>query len=498
MKKTKKLVPYIFLVFMFLIISFSFRDNPFSNALSGHDSSMFLYFGKGISDGLIPYKNMLDHKGPVLFLIQYLAFLIGTGNINLGIWIVECFFLIGSILFLYKTNFIFTGDRNIAAIALLFLTPLFVQCYEGGNLSEEYALLFISFSMYMFSKSILNNELSKLNYILIGFFGALTFFIRMNMISVWVVYCLYLVYINIKDRNFTKLLRQFKYILLGGVITVVLITSLSIYQGNFKDMINQAFLMNIAYSGSTIGEKFQATLNYVDILLKFGIFPLIIIYFISLFDIQKQGMLRLHYPLIAYFFFNFITVILSGRSYYHYLTTEIVPVSVIVAMSIQFILRGKTNKKKRIISFLLIMVIVLPTSYGIFKSHAWMYSNIENAETNQIEEISKFIKDNTTKQDTIYVHNLDANIYLLSNRYSNSKFFVLPAINYDKFPELKKEFDKSINDNPPKFIVLEKSFFSNKDNSSNLNMLVSSAIEKNYHLVTPIKSDIYSIYEIDK
>ena len=54
---------------------------------------MFLYFGKGISEGLIPYKDMFDHKGIVLFFIQYIANIVGLGNIFLGIFLVEAVFI---------------------------------------------------------------------------------------------------------------------------------------------------------------------------------------------------------------------------------------------------------------------------------------------------------------------------------------------------------------------------------------------------------------------
>lgn len=496
MRKIEKTIPYLLLILMFLIIIFSFRASPFSKVLSEHDSSMFLYFGRGISDGMIPYKDMLDHKGPVLFMIQYLAFLVGLGNIHLGIWIVECFFLAGTIIFLYKNNYIYTEDKKISALSLLFLTPFFVLCYEGGNLSEEYALFFISFSLYIFSKSISKNNVSNINYISVGFFGALTFFIRMNMISVWVVYCLFLVYINVKDGCFGELSRQFKYIFLGGIVSVAIIVSLSIYQGNLRDMIQQSFMMNISYSVSTTGEKFQASLKYIDILLNMGVFPLVIIYFISLFSIKKNS-LTSHYPLIIYLFLNYVTVILSGRAYYHYLTTEIAPLSTIIAVSIQFILWKIEGSYKRIVSFILVLVIVIPTSYGVFKSHNWSDSSIENSDQSQIKDLSSFIKNNTTKDDAIYVHNLDANIYLLSGRYSNSKFFVLPAINYDNSPELKKEFEQDFNLKLPKFIVLSKDFSANPNISSNLNGFISEVIKEKYHLISPIKSESFLTYEIN-
>ena len=67
---------------------------------------------------------------------------------------------------------------------------LFSELYEGGNLSEEYALTFISISMYYFLKEIIGDSLKSYHYFLLGLMGGLVFFIRLNMISLWVVFCI--------------------------------------------------------------------------------------------------------------------------------------------------------------------------------------------------------------------------------------------------------------------------------------------------------------------
>lgn len=48
--------------FQFLLNS-SVLLSPFP----GWDSGVFLYFGNGILKGLIPYRDMIDHKGPLIY-----------------------------------------------------------------------------------------------------------------------------------------------------------------------------------------------------------------------------------------------------------------------------------------------------------------------------------------------------------------------------------------------------------------------------------------------
>lgn len=496
-KRINEALPFLFLSFVFTMVVFSFRDNPFSNVLSGHDSSMFLYFGKGISKGLIPYKDMLDHKGPVLFIIQYFSVLIGFGNISLGIWLVECFFLLASLVFLYKTCCLYTGNKVISATALVFLLPLLILCYDGGNYSEEFALLFINISFYLFSKIVLQQKISQVEYVLIGIFGAATFFIRVNMISLWAVFCLFLCYMDIQDKKIVNLVAQVKGIFIGGISATLLVILLSLFQNNLKEMFQQAFTMNFLYSESDLLGKINTIIRFTSLLLKTGLFPFIVIYFVSFFAKNKKLQNRIYFVLSTYFIVNFLTVILSGRYYTHYFITQFAPLAVILALSIQFITSIVIQKRKTLSLFIL-MITILPATVSSFKTYNWAFNTHSSVETNQIESLAKYISQNTINSDTIYVHNINANIYLLSNRYSNSRFFVLPSVNYDNFPKMKNEFSKKMDSNPPKFIVVRRQLLEDTRTSSNLNNEVFNVIEDKYHQVDEIKSDSYLLYEICK
>ena len=62
--------------------------NPFvSNAVPGQDSSVFIYVGNILKRGLMPYKDTFDHKGPLLYLLEYAGLFISEnmeyGQLNL-------------------------------------------------------------------------------------------------------------------------------------------------------------------------------------------------------------------------------------------------------------------------------------------------------------------------------------------------------------------------------------------------------------------------------
>ncbi|MCW3745251.1 hypothetical protein OM428_11320 [Enterococcus gallinarum] len=99
-------------------------------------------------------------------------------------------FLLIALIFLYKTSYLVSRNHLICGVVILISSGLFSELYEGGNLSEEYALTFISISMYYFLKEIIGDSLKSYHYFLLGLMGGLVFFIRLNMISLWVVFCI--------------------------------------------------------------------------------------------------------------------------------------------------------------------------------------------------------------------------------------------------------------------------------------------------------------------
>ncbi len=52
------------------------------------DSGVFLYAGWRILNGALPYRDIWDHKPPIIYYINALSVLIGQ-NSRWGIWIIE-------------------------------------------------------------------------------------------------------------------------------------------------------------------------------------------------------------------------------------------------------------------------------------------------------------------------------------------------------------------------------------------------------------------------
>ena len=105
-----------------IVIAFAtslfFNTSPLSNNPPTTDSAVFMYIGKGMHRGLVPYKDMFDHKGIALYFINWLGTFVDG---NIGIYLIELVAMFVATLFTYKAAALATKRMGIRLLAT-FLT----------------------------------------------------------------------------------------------------------------------------------------------------------------------------------------------------------------------------------------------------------------------------------------------------------------------------------------------------------------------------------------
>lgn len=129
--------------FVFL---FSYSTSPLYPAYYGGDSAQFQTIGKSWLKGAVPYKDLFDHKGPWIFFINMLGYLLG--GTKYGICCIQMIGMWSSLCLLFKTAR-YCLSRAAYAFGTVFLAMFFLFLnYGEGNLTEEYCLPFICASVY--------------------------------------------------------------------------------------------------------------------------------------------------------------------------------------------------------------------------------------------------------------------------------------------------------------------------------------------------------------
>lgn len=132
---------------MFVLL-FSYSTSILYGYHFGGDSAQFLTMGKAWYYGLLPYRDMFDHKGPLIFFVDMLGFFLTGGKHAYGVMFVQIAFMIASVWSLHAI--VASKVKNpFVRLLIVFLAITFLRHnYMDGNSVEEYCLPFLGWSFY--------------------------------------------------------------------------------------------------------------------------------------------------------------------------------------------------------------------------------------------------------------------------------------------------------------------------------------------------------------
>ncbi len=451
---------------IFTILVYFVMPSRARYSLGLSDASIFEYFGYAMSNGEVLYKDLFDHKGPVIFLINYLGYEL-YGELGIKIVYLFCIFM-----FFYTSTLVsklFTNERN-SIIVLLILYIVFVSIFELGWGIEGYILPLLNYSLYIYIKYFLQQQVSKLEVLFVGVSLAIVLFLRANMIGIWLGFSFYVLLYMISKKQYKELVDFAKYFVLGISIVVIPLVIYLLIKGVLYEMIYQSFIMNYIYSKNHgIGKR--NILNWF-ISVASGLNLTFIFCIGILISYRKYKGKVLLFSLVVVLCLVF--ALLSKRPYLHYLLV-LIPL-IIPILSIIF----ESSIFKINIAYLLcgIYIIYFIPIQNILK-------NVENRNYNYFSDeikIARYIKDNTSKTDRIYSHRMQGLIYLEAERLANSKFFFIPALE-DETPIIN-EFKSSFEREKPKYIVFDERYDYNQYTDIYIKEYISKNYKKEYEIKT--------------
>jgi hypothetical protein len=171
----------------------------------GHDwdPGVYAYVAKRLLQGQELYTEIWDHKGPIMFFMNAIGLQI-SGLRYEGIILFQGILLLATSLFSFRYLSFYFGF-TFGIVATLFL--LFGLTLQSGNFPSEYNLFYQSLSMLFFCRSFRGRCSEREHatlFVAIGALAALSFFTRQNMIALWFVIGLYLLFKISTDRDKQK------------------------------------------------------------------------------------------------------------------------------------------------------------------------------------------------------------------------------------------------------------------------------------------------------
>lgn len=450
----------LYYVFLFIVVIFfalvGLSSSPLNKGITQNDSAVFQIMGKGMIEGQVIYKELFDHKGPIMYLINAIAYLISP---QMGLFIVEIFFIYIGVVFIFKTSKMFINKEISLIMSLLYLMLIFVTI-SGGNFTEEYAMTFTSMALYCIMKIIYMNEYeNKVLWVVIGATFALNFFIKPTYIAVWIAFGIIQFIYSVKEKKIKELLRYIFYMIIGILVVTIPIMIYLVLNNDINDFINAFFVMNMKYSKAGVLKKTEIFLILIN-RYKFVKYIITGIVCNILILFNKKINLKNRLFVTSFFIISIILAAWAPNVYKHYLT-QLAPAIVLELIEICLFIKEnlKLNERenkvlrelpKSLIFIVLIFCIILVTGNKISKDLG-IFSRTakDGANTNyELDELKKYLEND----DEIIVLGNQPYYYIYLNRYPKCKyFFQFPIILYDR--SIKDEVQNYIVKNRPKIII---------------------------------------------
>ncbi len=439
-----RIVIFIYIVFLSYIIAMQSKQAPFTKVPFGVDSSVFKTIALTMTKGFIPYRDSFDHKGPLLYILNYLGICISYYK---GIWLIELIAIFITMGGIYKIARLYCR-RIYSCIILLIVGTMLFSFLDGGNLTEEYALPFISIAQFLFLDYFLNKKISSFRLIICGFSFAAVCLLRINMITLWVSFCIAVMLEIIKTKKYKRIIGFLGYFILGaGILTIPILGWLGINHA-LKDFWNDYIVFNQLYVGTTFIKKWNSFFNFFNnTLMLFSILSLV--YFTRI----KKDYCHTFY--IFYYIITLLSICVSGFTYPHYGMILVPLISYPISELLSVIESLKEEKVVGIlVTFWILSCTILPVwCEGITNTMNCIIERKENVHKNFDDIVNLILKD-TNQEDRIIVWGNWNIIYVLTQRLPASKYsYQFPIANIKN--DIYVEFFAELSINKPKYIIIQ-------------------------------------------
>ncbi|MFR5796153.1 MAG: hypothetical protein ACLUI3_11820, partial [Christensenellales bacterium] len=113
------------------------------------DTNIYFTIGRGMTRGLMPYRDLFDHKGPLLFMLYALGAAISDTNF-IGVFILETLSLAAAVYAGWRTVSLF-GEGRLTLLSMPILAAVVCCCtaFTQGGSAEEFALPALAAGVYL-------------------------------------------------------------------------------------------------------------------------------------------------------------------------------------------------------------------------------------------------------------------------------------------------------------------------------------------------------------
>lgn len=202
-------------LFAFIIISVCSTSSPLYAFNTWVDANVYFTIGKSMLKGMLPYRDLFDHKGPLLYALHALTSLVSV-NSFLGVYLLEvlcCFF---ALLYAFKLLRLFFPGDILLLVPLLGAAVCASTPFWLGDSAEELCMPLLIYAGYVGTKNLQGNTLpSRREFFLLGLTSACVLWIKFTMLGYYLGWIVAPACLALSQKRFGELMKKLGVLILG-------------------------------------------------------------------------------------------------------------------------------------------------------------------------------------------------------------------------------------------------------------------------------------------
>ncbi len=432
----------LFILSLLFLTFFSYSVSIINPYLFHYDSAYFQSVGKLWLTGTIPYRDFFDNKGPLLFLINAVAYIFPFPR--LALLLLETL-LLSAALYLMFIRIKSRSGTGTARASVIFFLLAYTYLINGGNSTEDYSLVFL-IPVMIPEFAWLTEDSQGEHPVKLAFFdgivsGLILMIVAKNILPLAVLVIIIGVML-IKDKRWGNMAKN----LLAGILGIAVVLGpfclyfLSNNAGG--DLFKSVFLYNFGYAASTGGSLLSLSLRDLLLLLP----EITALYVAVVLMIKKR------YPAAAGLGFTAMAtafLCISGSRYKHYFILGLVLIPMVFMLW----------KEVRSIPLyaLLLLIALTGIAYAPRQLGCLTPASVKMSEEycSEIEELENYVPD--ADKNSVFVYNMKDCLtcfYLLNDIKPLWRHSYLTEFHASFDPSVEREAMETLSEKTPAYVLI--------------------------------------------
>jgi len=503
MKSRKIASCYVFAMlalYSFVVLLFCTKSSPFFAFNDWFDANCYFTMGKGMMNGYVPYVDLIDNKGPLLFLLYGIGWLMDHTGFS-GIYLLQSVFLAISVIYTYRLAKLFI-KRDFVAILVAIFSPLPMLLHGfyaagfdyGGGGPDEFCRAILVVSLYYFAFYHIYPEKYRLRHTVVqGVLFACVFMIKFNLSAFWVGFLFAIACELLFHKRFVFFLKNMAAFATGALLAVLPYLAYAIHTKSLDAFYHNYFVYNSLYTRanmtSLIRKMLLALSTAIIELSNLWAFAIVLLAgLIFVFITCKNGFV------VGYSIS--LTVFLAVSFFAPDFPFTYIPIVVFLVFGLiaagsladRITLKNRTGLMVKLCA----IGLVFAATIGMNRMFAYPLF-LTKSETCQ-QQMASVIQENAkgVPPTLLEVGRLDSGFYTASGIIPTEPFYYIPNVSYDVFPDPYDSQLKAIQEKRNDFVItgaygkdVEPAYYAQlAENYDRIAILQGTGYQKNiyYHL----------------